>query len=211
MRAGLVDRRPRRVPAGPESEADRVLSAALAALARNSWRDFKVHSVLREARVPLRTFYRDFAGKSDLLVALLEHEIRVFASHLSADMGAQESAADRLMVWIQRNVEVGFSPVTAGRARMFARAAEALRDDFPLEVTRTRRMIIDPLRDAIADGAAGGIFPGAQPEEDAIAIWLMTSSLLRDPSAGTARAMVEAEATKLVIQFSRRALSNGAQ
>jgi hypothetical protein len=125
-------------------------------------------------------------------------------------MRAQPTAVDRLMVWIQRNVEVGFSPATGGRARMFARTAEALRDDFPLEVTRTRRLIIDPLRDAIAEGATDGIFPGACPEEDAVAIWLMTSSLLRDPSAGSPYPLIEADATKFVIQFSRRALSSTA-
>jgi AcrR family transcriptional regulator len=188
-----------------------VLSAALAVLARSSWRDFKVHTVLREARVPLRTFYRDFAGKSELLMALLEHDIEVFSARLATEMGTQKSAADRLLVWIRRNVEVGFSPATGGRARMFARTAEALREDFPLEVTRTRRLIIDPLRDAIAEGAAAGIFPGARPEEDATAIWLMTSSLLRDPSAGTPRSMVEAEATTFVTQFCRRALTSGAR
>jgi AcrR family transcriptional regulator len=189
-----------------QSEAHRVLDAAAAVLARTSWRDFKVQAVLREARVPLRTFYRDFTGKSELLVVLLEGEIAPFSARLSTDMAACATPTDRLTLWIERSIEVGFAATTGRRAKMFARTAEALRDDFPVEVTRARRLVIDPLRDAIAEGAQGGDFPHARPEEDAVAIWLLTSSLLRDSSAGSLHAMTQKEATDFVVRFALLAM-----
>src|SRR5690606_7633412 len=59
-----------------------LLDAAMRVLERTGWWGFKVDSVLRQARLSTRSFYRHFEKKNDLLLALLEHEINGVTVHI---------------------------------------------------------------------------------------------------------------------------------
>ena len=60
--------------ADANTERERLLRSAKQVLERSGWWGFKVESVLRQAGLSTRSFYRHFEKKSDLLVALLEME-----------------------------------------------------------------------------------------------------------------------------------------
>jgi AcrR family transcriptional regulator len=190
-----------------QGEIDQLLHAARSVLARNGWQDFKMNSVLREANVSTRSFYRDFPGKTGLLLLLFEEDVSQFAKRLTNALQPSQTTLERLEMWITLNIEVGYGDRTAGRARMFARAGEALVGIYPEEVWRIRRLIIDPLEQILVEGKRTGIFPAACPVDDAITIWLLTSALIRSP-LGTACDRAELDrAIQLVLDFSKRALN----
>jgi AcrR family transcriptional regulator len=207
LKDALVEHSLESARARVQEEVDQLLHAARSILARNGWQDFKMNSVLREANVSTRSFYRDFNGKAGLLLLLFEEDVSQFAKRLTKALEPAQTAPARLKVWITLNVEVGYTERTAGRARMFARAGEALVGIYPEEVWRIRRLIIDPLEQILADGKQTNEFPYARPADDAITIWLLTSALIRSP-LGTERDPAELDrAIQLVLDFSERALS----
>jgi hypothetical protein len=67
---------------------------------------------------------------------------------------------------------------------LFAAEGPALAPDYPDDVHRIRRLLLDPLAKAIGDGARQGSFALSSPDSAAVAIWLLTSSLMREPLAG---------------------------
>jgi AcrR family transcriptional regulator len=169
------------------AEIGSILDAAWSVLARTGWEDLKIGMVLDQAQVSTRNFYRNFSGKSELLIALFEEEVTRFASQLETAMRDGGDAADQLTIWIAFNLRRAYSPRSQARTRLFAAEGPALAPEFPEDVHRIRRLLLDPLSQAIADGAAAGTFHTATPEDDAVAIWLLTSSLMREPRAGGER------------------------
>jgi AcrR family transcriptional regulator len=188
-------------------EITRILQAARTELARNGWHDFKVNNVLHEAGLSTRAFYRDFSGKSSLLLMLFEEDVSKFARHLVRSIGEAVDPLEQLMIWITLNINVGYDERTMHRARLFAHAGETLMADFPAEVTRIRRLIIDPLEEIIIEGRRRGIFPHGR-SEDAVAIWLMTSSLTRGTFEGDLNDAYRDKLIDLVQDFSQRAIQS---
>jgi AcrR family transcriptional regulator len=204
-----VDRRLESSRRRTAAEVDEILDAARAVLARSDWSNLKVSAVLHEARLPTRAFYRDFRGKSELLLALLEQEIATFAGQIRQALAGCDTPTEQLSCWIERNIAVGYDDRTRGRARFFAYVAESLAEEFPFEVSRIRKLLIDPLHEVIATGKETGVFPAARPDPDAIDIWLMTSTLMRDPMAGglgEAYTSTLEDRIQLVLDFALRAL-----
>jgi AcrR family transcriptional regulator len=205
----VVDRRLESTRRRTAAEVDEILDAARLVLARSGWSNLKVSSVLREARLPTRAFYRDFRGKSELLLALLEQDIETFSGQIYDAMQGHSHPVDKLSCWIERNIAVAYDERTHGRARFFAYVAESLAEEFPFEVSRIRKLLIDPLQEVIAEGKEAGVFPSARPDPDAIDIWLMTSTLMRDPMAGglgEAYMSTLEDRIQLVLDFALRAL-----
>jgi AcrR family transcriptional regulator len=62
--------------------------------------DFTVQQIVVRAGLSLKSFYRYFEGKDDLLFALLEEDSRVGASLLAAMVEEQREPADRLHAYI---------------------------------------------------------------------------------------------------------------
>jgi AcrR family transcriptional regulator len=204
-----VDRRLESSRRRTAAEIDEILEAARVVLARGGWSNLKVSEVLSEARLPTRAFYRDFRGKSELLLALLEQEIENFAAQIQGALARCDTTTDQLSCWIESNIAVGYDDRTRDRARFFAYAAESLAEEFPFEISRIRGLLIDPLRAVIAAGKEDGIFLAARPDPDAIDIWLMTSTLMRDPMAGglgEAYTSTLEDRIQLVLDFALRAL-----
>jgi AcrR family transcriptional regulator len=68
------------------AEIGSILDAAWSVFARTGWEDLKIGMVLEQAQVSTRNFYRNFCGKSQLLIALFEEEVNRFAGQLTAAM-----------------------------------------------------------------------------------------------------------------------------
>jgi AcrR family transcriptional regulator len=167
-----------------QAEIGSILDAAWSVLARTGWEDLKIGMVLEQAQVSTRNFYRNFSGKSALLIALFEEEVSRFSDQITKAMGADCDPAEQVSAWIALNVRRAYSPRSQARARLFATEGPALALEFPDDVQRIRRLLLDPLAAAVDAGVRSGDFDTPSPEEGAIVIWLLTSSLMRDPQAG---------------------------
>lgn len=183
-----------------------MLRAAKSVLEQSGWTGFKVAAVLREARLPIRTLYRLFGGKNELELALYRQEVAEFADGLIGRLKAVDDPREKVLLWIGLNVQIRFRPGWGDGFRYFANLATSLVAEFPTEITETRQLFIMPLVEAIDEGVQRGMFAEIESKSHATAIWLMTSSIVRDNSLFRAEEGGEERAIQLVSNSALRML-----
>jgi AcrR family transcriptional regulator len=162
-----------------ELERGGLIAAAWKVLARSGFEGFKVQLVLRDAGLSARTFYRHFDGKDELLLSLLEDEMRRSGVLLTAAVAAVDDPPAQVEAWIRGVIGVVANPRLAPRARLFSSQQAATRR-FPLEVAASTRHLLQPLEAAITRGRDSGVFPGARPDSDAKMIYRLTGAVMTD-------------------------------
>jgi AcrR family transcriptional regulator len=137
--------------------SSRFIAAATDALAETGRLDFTVQRVVARAGLSLRSFYKHFASKEELLLALFEEVIGAFAASLRAEVEAEDDPLDRLRAYV-----AGFfgraqqAQPMGGRALALyhLRMADDRQDDF----ARALQPQIDLLREIVDAGVAAGRF-----------------------------------------------------
>jgi AcrR family transcriptional regulator len=86
----------------------------------------KVADIVAEAGTSNQTFYRYFAGKSDLMAAVQERGIVRVRSYLARRMDRHESPGDQVAAWVEGLMAQVTSPATARQS--VAVAQELQRD-----------------------------------------------------------------------------------
>jgi AcrR family transcriptional regulator len=146
-------------------ERRRLLDAARETLPLAGHESLKVRTVLARAGLSTRAFYRHFAGKEELLVALAEEEVDRATAALAA-LTASGSPTARVTRWIEEVVGSAFGARSSNRAKVTSLVSRA-----PATVLHGRPpagvSFSGPLADAIAAGVATGEFSSPDPEQDA--------------------------------------------
>lgn len=150
----------------PEDEAQTLIGAAWRVLERAGFEGFKVQLVMREAGVSARAFYRHFADKDELVLALMRDEMSRAGSRLRAAVAAFDDPPAQVEAWIRTVISAAADPRRIARARLFS-SQQPLFRRFPVELGEETDLLMQPLRDAIARGVDTGAFPWAQPDRDA--------------------------------------------
>jgi AcrR family transcriptional regulator len=135
-------------------EVRRLLDATYAVMARTGDIDPRVGDIVKEAGLSNQAFYRHFAGKDALLVAVLDEGQRRLVATLERRMHAVEPGAARVRAWIEGVLEQARNRDAAENTRPFAMNAVRLSDRLPTETAASFDRLLAPLRDAIVD--AGG-------------------------------------------------------
>jgi AcrR family transcriptional regulator len=135
-------------------EVRRLLDATYAVMARTGDIDPRVGDIVKEAGLSNQAFYRHFAGKDALLVAVLDEGQRRLVGTLERRMQKVEPGAARVRAWIEGVLEQARNRDAAENTRPFAINAVRLRDHFPVETAASFSRLLSPLREAVVD--AGG-------------------------------------------------------
>ena len=135
-------------------EVRRLLDAAYAVMARTGDIDPRVGDIVKEAGLSNQAFYRHFAGKDALLVAVLDEGQRLLVETLERRMRRVEPGGPRVQAWIEGVLEQARNPEAARNTRPFAINGVRLNDRFPAETAASSERVVAPLRAAVAD--AGG-------------------------------------------------------
>jgi AcrR family transcriptional regulator len=135
-------------------EVRRLLDAAYAVMARTGDIDPRVGDIVKEAGLSNQAFYRHFAGKDALLVAVLDDGQRRLVETLERRMRRVEPGTARVRAWIEGVLEQARNSEAAENTRPFAINGVRLNDRFPTETAASSERLVAPLRDAIVD--AGG-------------------------------------------------------
>jgi AcrR family transcriptional regulator len=162
---------------GRDEQRTRVVQAAWTVLERSGFEGFKVQLVLREADISARSFYREFADKDALLLALLLDEMERAAPRIRAAVERAAGPQDKLAAWIRSIIGAARDPRRAARARLFSSLPEILRR-FPEDVAPGNAALRAPLLEAIEAGRSGGVFPWADPERDSVLIFELSGGAL---------------------------------
>jgi AcrR family transcriptional regulator len=188
-----------------ELERTQLLTAAKQVLDRSGWWGFKVESVLKQAQLSTRSFYRHFQKKSDLLLALLELELGGAAVHLRRVTATDAGPADRVHAYIAATIDMAYREELAKPSSLFASHWRELLPEYPEAINECTSLMIAPLIEAIRDGVAAGVFTSADPAADARAIFYLVASMTAD-QATLGGSTPRAEMEHIALPFIARAL-----
>ena len=155
---------------GRPSERDVIMRAAYRLIGHNASTTTSIENILQSARVNRRTFYRHFASKDDLIIAMQEWAGELILGRLRNTVDAADSPAGAIAAWIDEYLSIGWDETRFRDALAFlsAEVISAPGIAAALETTYARHR--EPLADALAAGLADGTLPNARPELDAFTI-----------------------------------------
>lgn len=155
---------------------DRCLQAALAMLARGGWREVQMSAVAQEAGLSTGALYLHFPSKTQLLVALYQHqagnELAVTAAIAAQPLPARERLAKAIGAFAQRAI--------SGGRLAYAMVLEPV--DAEVEEVRLRfhADFIEQFRRILDDGNAAGEFQVGSPRVAAACVFgAITESLMQ--------------------------------
>jgi len=176
----MAERTMRDRTAASAEEVRRLFDSAYAVLRRTRELEPRVSDVVREAGLSNQAFYRHFRSKDELLLALLDDGQRRLLTTLDARMLRVEPGAARVRAWVEGVLEQARRPKAADNTRPFAINGLRLADRFPVEWSRSRDVLLAPLRAAIGD-------LGGDPERDAPAVYHLAFGAMQDALVRRAR------------------------
>lgn len=188
------------------AERDRLLTAAMQVLQRSGWWGFKVESVLRQAGLSTRSFYRHFEKKSDLLLALLEHELGGAAVKLRRVTAAADTPSDKVRAYVGAVIDMAYHADLVKPSSLFASHWRELLPEYPMAIDRCTQRMLAPLLEAITEGQARGEFTSEDPVADAWAIFYLASGPTADQAARAGKAIPRADLEHFIMPFITRAI-----
>ena len=191
--------------AAAEDERSRLLRAAMDVLQRNGWWGFKVESVLRQAGLSTRSFYRHFEKKSDLLLALLEHELGGAAVNLRRVIARADTPSDKVRAFVAATMDMAYREELAKPSSLFASHWREMLPEYPDTIDRCVAAMMAPLVEVIREGNSIGEFHSDDPEADARAVFYLVAGVTADQAA-LGGVMPREELEHVVMPFIERAI-----
>lgn len=135
---------------------------------------FTTQELVDEAGVALQTFYRHFASKDQLLLAVFEEEIAQQVAGIRADGLTLPDPVQRLRFYITAALRVFHDTTPSDAAIAASRFVTAehwrLYQLFPDDVERANQPFADLIEDAVREATAVGLLRAADPAQSA---WLV--------------------------------------
>jgi AcrR family transcriptional regulator len=136
------------------AEARRFIDAALVVMRQTGAIDPSVRDVVGEAGLSNQAFYRHFASKDALLLAVLADGQQQLVSYVEHRVARVDDPRAKIRRWIEALMEQARQPQAADATRPFAINGSRLHDRFPEETAASREQLVRTLRPAVVD--AGG-------------------------------------------------------
>ncbi|MFT5201993.1 MAG: TetR/AcrR family transcriptional regulator [Candidatus Aldehydirespiratoraceae bacterium] len=157
-------------------EQARVIVDAALRLIASGAEEFTTQELINEAGVALQTFYRYFAGKDELLLAVLEDLIGAATDGFNDRASGLTDPVARLELHLTSVVET-LATGDDGRAgaRFVASEHWRLAKLFPDELAVATQPFTDLLASEVRAGCDAGVFRSLDPDRDA---WLMAQMVL---------------------------------
>ena len=152
-------------------EQAQVIVDAARRLVDEKGENFTTHELVKEAGVALQTFYRYFAGKDELLLAMIEDWTNE-GVELMVERGAQlDEPLERLRLYVTGFLEALVDDRLASTARFITAEHYRLHQIFPDELAEAARPYVDLLVTELRANAAVGLIDPVDVERDA---WSVT-------------------------------------
>ena len=179
------------------AERARIMDAAYRTLVANEGVTLSMTELLTTARLGTRAFYRHFASKDELLLALFRRDAGRLGERLAAVATGPPLTA----------LAAFAEAVVRPRSRHRLMSAEAIRRaaGYSAESRRFHTETADRLAGILARGRADGSFPLADPRPDARWIHAALARAFEEQTSGNAP-VPAVEAARQVIDFALRAL-----
>jgi AcrR family transcriptional regulator len=154
-------------------EVERLIAATYAVIRQSGSLDPRVSDIVKKAKLSNQAFYRHFESKDELMLALLADGQAKLLDTLQRRMARAEPGAPRVQAWIEGMLAQARDETAAATTRPFTVNGLRLSEQYPLDVRASRELVIEPLRDAIADA-------GGDPQRDGDAIYHLAKGAMDD-------------------------------
>ncbi len=181
-----------------EQEVRSLVAAALAVLRRSGGSGLTVAAVLNEAGLSTRAFYRHFASKDELMLAVFDQEQQASTARLMAEVDAASDPRAALAAWIDETLALAYEPRRARRTQILWVEGARLRAEFPAEFDAIVGGLLEPLVAILRAGRADGAFPLTDPDADAASIHAVVWNVAQRKLDGAAVPAREAARAQLV-------------
>lgn len=163
---------------------ERFLDAAQSIISERGSTDFTVQEVVDRSRQSLRSFYLQFDGKHELLLALFEDALNRFAEQIRGAVAGHGDPLARLKTAVQLLFESS-RPDPAAKRPLFTDFAPALLVSHPVEVRVAHAPLLTILAELIDEAAAAGqLRPGVNAKR--MAAMTMQTVMFNAQSSPTA-------------------------
>ena len=147
--------------------------AAAHRLVEQKGEGFTTQELIKEAGVALQTFYRQFASKDHLILAVITETIAEHARRLEEAAAPLDDPVARLHLYVTATLE---SLTTEGGNPRFITAEHwRLHQLHPEEMSAATKPVADLIQRELEAGQAAGLFTPRDPERDA---WLINRMIM---------------------------------
>ena len=130
-------------------EARRLIDAAFVVMRREGTIDPGVRAVVQEAGLSNQAFYRHFASKDALLLAVLADGQRQLVEYLAARVASTRDPREQVRRWIAGVLAQARDPHAAEATRPFAINGARLADRFPADLAAARNELVETLAPSV--------------------------------------------------------------
>ena len=166
------------------NEVDRLVAAARKLLQGGDGSDFKLNAILNDAELGTRAFYRHFASKDELALAVFAAEADREARRIERRIKHSNSPIEGVVAWIDARLELGFNQKLASSLRPLTEAATHASHQFPRQLEQIYNRELEPLVAQLASGVADGSYRNVEPVLAAKAIYHVVSGVVEERWAG---------------------------
>lgn len=160
-------------------EVERILAAAVRVMERVAPDPPRVSDIVAEAGSSNKAFYRYFAGKDDLILAVMEHGVAIVVSYLQHQMAKEARAQDQIARWIEGALAQVADPHLISMSRAAAGQMSAG------TTWRADEEMMRPLRDLLVEPIAA--LGSRDVERDVEAVYCSTVAMMRRYVGAAAR------------------------
>jgi AcrR family transcriptional regulator len=153
-------------------EVERILAATVRVMQRVAPEPPRVTDIVAEAGSSNKAFYRYFAGKDDLILAVMERGVAIVVSYLEHLMAKETDPVQKVARWIEGQLAQVADPdlITLSQAAIVQMSATANQQVADSE-------ILLPMRALLTEPVAALGSP--DPDRDADAVFLCTTGTVR--------------------------------
>jgi AcrR family transcriptional regulator len=153
-------------------EVERILAAAVRVMERVAPEPPRVSDIVAEAGSSNKAFYRYFAGKDDLILAVMERGIAIVVSYLEHQMVKESRPQDKIARWIEGTLAQVAEPDLVRKSRAAAGQMSAGTNWRTVD-----QEMMWPLRDLLTEPVAA--LGSSDVERDVEAVFCCTAATLR--------------------------------
>jgi AcrR family transcriptional regulator len=151
-------------------EEELLLEAARRVLREKGVSGMTVRDVLAQANLGTRAFYRHFASKDELVLAMFTGAAAQEAERLKRKMASATDPLAAVIAWIDGRLDLAFDRRIATKLQALSTEAQLRRRETPAELQLAYDMMLAPLIEQLRMGQARGLFTEVNPELDARSI-----------------------------------------
>jgi AcrR family transcriptional regulator len=185
-RSRALDRSLEEPRARSVARMDRLVGAARDLANQSGNAAFTVAQVADAAGCSLKGFYRCFASKDELLLALLEDDSRLGARLLLQRIEGATTPQARLHAYVVGIFEMLAHPGAIGYAGVLVREHRRLSEEHPDELDAALASLVGVLVDEIRRADGAGVIAATDPIRDAHATFTLVLSGVHDVTLGRA-------------------------